>query len=85
MFQVRAGCTVKLTVNDRAGIFTPDTVTVAVYVPAARPVRGCTEKLVLSPAARLQIKCPLMSIGELNIWKLPGFVPDSVTRRFPVG
>ena len=47
--------TVKLTVNARDATFAPDTVTVAVCVPAARPVRGRTVKLALLPADRLSM------------------------------
>jgi len=70
--------TVNVTVNDRAVIFAPETVTIAVCVPAASPARGCTVKVrLVFPTVRLVSKV------EFSV-KLSAFAPDSLTVRGPV-
>ena len=54
-----------------------ETVTIAVYVPAARLLFGTTVKLLLPPTAILEILA-----GERV--KLAAFVPDKATVNVPV-
>ena len=51
--------------------------TVAVYVPAERPVTGVTVKIVLPPTA-------ISVIDVVESVKAPGLVPDNVTDNAPV-
>ncbi|MNP53179.1 hypothetical protein D3C76_1476300 [compost metagenome] len=55
----------------------PDTITVAVYWPAGRPVFGTTVKLSLPPAAKLLT-------AVFDRMKSLAFVPLSVTVNAPV-
>jgi hypothetical protein len=68
----------KLTSNDCAVMaLPPDTVTVAVYVPAARPVLGTTVKVPVPPAA-------MLAIDVVDSVKLFVCVPDSAAVKAPV-
>jgi hypothetical protein len=74
--QVLTGFTVKLTVK-LCVIFVPDTVTVAVCVPAERFIFGTTVN-VFVPLT------PILGIDVLLRLKLDAFVPDSATVSSPV-
>jgi len=71
--------TVNVTVNDRAVMFAPDTVTVAVCVPAVSPAFGLTVKLLVVFPAGMLVSEVVFSV------KLLAFAPDNATVRFPVG
>ena len=70
--------TVKLTVNDSEILFPPETVTTAVYSPAASPVTGTTVNWVLPLTAILE------RVGALS-WKLVVSLPESWIVSSPVG
>jgi hypothetical protein len=73
---VGAGFTVKLTLKLFDVTLLPLTVTVAVYVSAARPVFGVTVKELLPPAAML----PIDVADKVNAELL-----DNASVKFPVG
>ena len=73
-----AELTVKLTSKDRETIFIAVTVTVAVYVPALRPVFGLTVKVsVLSVSV-------ILLIVVFDRVKPVALAPESVTFKSPV-
>ena len=69
--------TVKLTVKFADMPLLPLTVTVAVYVPTASPVRGTTEKFAVEFTVRLGMLAP-------DKLKAVEFAPDKATLIVPV-
>jgi len=86
-----AAVTVKLTSKLLGGMLlllpaAGDTVTVAVYVPAASPFLGTIGKVALSEAAILLIDVVDTVVdGDVDSVKLPAFAPPSVAVNAPVG
>ena len=86
---VEAGFTTKLTINDTSMSFPLETVMVAVYVPAARPVFGVTVKPAVPPMSMLgmivlRLKAKMLATVTW-VEKLSASVPLNITSRSPVG
>ena len=83
IFRLMPLVTAGVTVNDTLKVWDvipvpPETVTIAVYSPASKPVAGRTVNAVLPPC----------SIFGIEVWgniKEEGFVPESAAVKFPVG